>query len=45
LTHNLPDGPELVSPIEGDDLQDPDHAVVEWKPETRSSLPFTTTDR
>lgn len=30
LTHDLPDGPELVSPIEGDGAQDPDRTVVRW---------------
>ncbi len=32
LTHNLPDGPTLVSPIEGDGPQDPDNTVVVWEP-------------
>ena len=32
LTHRLPDGPTLVSPVEGDGPQDPDHTVVEWQP-------------
>jgi hypothetical protein len=32
LTHNLPDGPKLVSPLEGDGPQDPDNTVVEWEP-------------
>ena len=32
LTHNLPDGPTLVSPVEGAGPQDPDHTVVEWMP-------------
>jgi hypothetical protein len=45
LTHNLLDGPELVAPIDGGGLQDPDHAVVEWKPEKVSSSSVTTTDR
>ncbi len=32
LTHNVPGGPTLVSPIEGDGPQDPDATVVEWEP-------------
>jgi hypothetical protein len=32
LTHNLPDGPALVSPLEGDGPQDPDSTVVVWEP-------------
>jgi hypothetical protein len=32
LTHDVPDGPELVSPLEGGPLVDPDHAVVRWEP-------------
>ena len=32
LTHNLPDGPVLVSPLEGQDAVDPDEAVVVWEP-------------
>jgi hypothetical protein len=32
LTHNVPDGPVLVSPLEGDGLQDPDHTVLIWEP-------------
>ena len=32
LTHDLPDGPVLVSPIEGDGPQDPDDTVVRWQP-------------
>jgi hypothetical protein len=31
LSHHLPDGPELVSPVEGDGRQDPDHTVVRWR--------------
>ena len=31
FTHNLADGPELVSPLEGTDPVDPDGAVVVWK--------------
>lgn len=31
LTHDLPSGPELVSPIEGDGPQDPGNTVVRWK--------------
>lgn len=32
LTHNLPDGPELVSPLEEQGLVDPNNAVVMWNP-------------
>jgi hypothetical protein len=32
LTHNIPDGPHLVSPLEGGALQDPDSTVVIWEP-------------
>jgi hypothetical protein len=32
LTHKLPDGPRLVSPLEGDGPQDPDDTVVVWEP-------------
>jgi hypothetical protein len=32
LTHDLPDGPVLVSPIDGDGPQDPDDTVVRWQP-------------
>lgn len=32
LTHNLPAGPELVSPLEGQGLVDPNNTVVMWKP-------------
>ena len=32
LTHNLAAGPELVSPLEGGSLVDPNNAVVTWKP-------------
>lgn len=32
LTHNLADGPELVSPLEGGDPVDPNNAVVMWEP-------------
>ena len=32
LTHNVPDGPVLVSPLEGGPLQDPNNTVVEWEP-------------
>lgn len=32
LTHDLPDGPTLVSPVEGDGPQDPDATRVEWEP-------------
>ncbi len=31
LTHDLPDGPILISPIEGDDLADPESTVLEWE--------------
>jgi hypothetical protein len=31
LTHHLPDGPELVSPIESDGLQDPADTVMRWR--------------
>ena len=31
LTHDLPDGPVLVSPIEGGEAQNPDHTVVRWQ--------------
>ncbi len=32
LTHNIPDGPELVSPLEGDGPVDPDNTVMRWLP-------------
>ena len=32
LTHDLPDGPALMSPLESDGPQDPDNTVVEWEP-------------
>jgi hypothetical protein len=32
LTHDLPDGPTLVSPIEGDSAQDPANTTVVWEP-------------
>lgn len=32
LTHNIPDGPVLVSPVEGDGPVDPSNAVVIWEP-------------
>lgn len=32
LTHNIPDGPLLVSPVEGDGPVDPNNAVVMWEP-------------
>ncbi len=32
FTHNVPDGPELVSPLEGDGLQDPKNTVLNWRP-------------
>ena len=31
LTHNVPDGPLLVCPLEGDGLQDPDNTVLIWR--------------
>lgn len=31
LTHDIPDGPTLVSPLEGDGRQDPNRTVVRWK--------------
>ena len=32
LTHDLPDGPKLVSPLEENGPQDPDDTVVVWEP-------------
>src|SRR5262245_46925669 len=32
LTHNMPDGPVLRSPLESDPPQDPDNTVLRWKP-------------
>jgi hypothetical protein len=32
LTHALPAGPLLVSPVEDDDEVDPDNTVIEWQP-------------
>lgn len=32
LTHNIADGPVLVSPLEGGDPVDPNNAVVTWEP-------------
>ncbi len=32
LTHNLAAGPELVSPLDGGALVDPNNAVMTWKP-------------
>ena len=32
VTHNIPDGPRLVSPLEGGPLQDPNDTVVVWEP-------------
>lgn len=32
LTHNIADGPVLVSPLEGGDPVDPNNAVVMWEP-------------
>lgn len=31
LTHDLPEGPVLVSPIAGDEAQNPDRTVVRWR--------------
>ena len=31
LTHNVPDGPVLVSPLEGGPLQEPNNTVLEWE--------------
>jgi hypothetical protein len=31
LTHDLPDGPELLSPLEGEGPQDPTHTVLRWR--------------
>lgn len=32
LTHDVPDGPQLLSPLEGDGPVDPNNAVVRWDP-------------
>ena len=32
LTHDLPDGPVLVAPLEGGRAQDPDRTVLRWHP-------------
>ncbi len=32
LSHHIPDGPELVSPLAGSPPQDPDDTTVVWKP-------------
>jgi hypothetical protein len=32
LTHDLPDGPILVLPVEDDDEVDPENTVIEWQP-------------
>jgi hypothetical protein len=32
LTHDLPDGPTLVSPLEGGPPQDPENTTVTWEP-------------
>lgn len=32
LNHNLPDGPNLVFPLENDELQDPNDTIVMWEP-------------
>lgn len=32
LSHDIPNGPKLVAPIEGDPPQNPDATVVEWEP-------------
>ena len=31
LTHDLPEGPRLASPVEGDGPQDPDNTVMRWR--------------
>jgi hypothetical protein len=31
LTHNVPEGPELISPLEGNGLQDPKKTVLQWR--------------
>ena len=31
LTHDIPDGPELVAPLEGGPAQDPDATTLEWR--------------
>ncbi len=37
LTHNIPDGPVLVSPLEGGLLQDPNNTVLMWEPVSPSN--------
>jgi hypothetical protein len=37
LTHDIPKGPEILTPLPGQ-VVDPDHAVVSWKPVTESIL-------
>ncbi|NOT54092.1 MAG: hypothetical protein HOP18_05760 [Deltaproteobacteria bacterium] len=32
LTHNIPAGPRLVSPLQGGPLQDPNNTVIVWEP-------------
>jgi hypothetical protein len=32
LTHDLPDGPRLIAPLEGDAATDPSHTVLMWEP-------------
>jgi len=32
LTHNIPDGPRLVSPLQGGPLQNPNNTVIVWEP-------------
>lgn len=32
LTHDVPDGPQLISPLEGGPPVDPDDATVRWEP-------------
>lgn len=32
LTHHVPNGPVLISPLEDDPPQDPNHTVLEWHP-------------
>jgi Fibronectin type III domain len=32
LTHNIPEGPHLVSPLDGGPLQDPNNTTLVWEP-------------
>ena len=32
LTHHIPEGPVLISPLEDDPPQDPNNTVLEWNP-------------